>query len=47
MKTLRYTLRHLARARAYTLINLLGLACSLFCSVAALIPMAWARYFFL
>ena len=36
MKTLRYTLRHLARARAYTLINLLGLAFSLACSIILL-----------
>ena len=36
MKTLRYALRHLTRARAYTLISLSGLAFSLACSIILL-----------
>lgn len=36
MRTLNSTLRFLARARVYTLINLLGLAFSLACSIILL-----------
>ena len=36
MNTLRYALRFLLRARTYTLINLLGLAFSLACSIILL-----------
>ena len=33
MKTLKYSWRFLMRSKSYTIINLLGLACSLACSI--------------
>lgn len=36
MKTLKYVLRFLMRTKSYTIINLLGLACSLACSIILL-----------